>query len=416
MAHSALWLRVFDIMHRVRQLLFWVLLAGLLFAAHLSWRETRFGRGPQDASAELTGPAQEIAFVANVVEGSVSLIDLESYQVVDTLDVVPDGKRVGLFRDPLQWLAQGYLESRGGLNFAQDTDLSRDGRVLYVSRGYLGDVAAFDIASGGMLWRTPVSGLRADHMDISPDGRRLYVSALIFGGNIVEVLDSASGEHLGAFPTGQWPHDVHTTPDGARIYTASLGNMLKDGAERDVEADAYQVTVTDAVTLERLKHYSFEAGIRPFVFNRKETRLYAQLSNTHALIAYDLTNSRNLERLELPIAPGLTEADWDFEAPHHGLALTPDESTLCVAGRASDYAALVSVTNDHLTPLATIPVGDAPSWAALDLSGQRCILPNTRSNDVSIISIDTPGELARVRVGAAPKHVTVGRVPAALLD
>ncbi len=399
---------------RIKQLFIWVLLAALMFAAHLSWRETRYGRGPLDASAELAGPAREIAFIANVVEGSVSLLDLGTYQLVDTLDVVPDGKRVGLFRDPLQWLAQPYLESKGGLNFVQDTDLSLDGRVLYVSRGYLGDVAAFDIASGGVLWRTPLSGMRADHMDISPDGRRLYVSALICGGNIVEVLDTETGEHLGAFPTGQWPHDVHVSADGARVYVASLGNMLKEGAERDAQPNAYNITIADAVSLQRLKHFRFEAGIRPFVFNRDETRLYAQLSNAHALVSYDLTQSRNLVRLELPIAPNLTAADWDFEAPHHGLAMTPDESTLCVAGRASDYAALVGINGDQLTTLATIPVGDAPSWAALDLSGGRCILPNTRSNDVSILSIEEQRELARVRVGAAPKHVTVGRVPAKL--
>ncbi len=402
-------------MRRARQLFIWVLLAALIFASHLSWRETRYGWGPRDSSDDLTGRSREIAFVSNVVEGSVSLLDLESYQVVDTINVVPDGKRVGLFRDPLQWAAQGYLESRGGLNYAQDTDLSRDGRVLFVSRGYLGDVAAFDIASGGVLWRTPISGMRADHMDISPDGRRLYVSALIFGGNIVEVLDTANGEHLGAFTTGQWPHDVHTTADGARIYAASLGNMLKDGAARDADPDAYKITVADAVSLKRLKSYRFEAGVRPFVFNQAETRLYAQLSNTHALIAYDLKQSRNLARLELPVSPGLTEADWDFEAPHHGLALTPDESILCVAGRASDYAALVAVHDEVLETLSIIPVGDAPSWAALDLDGKRCILPNTRSNNVSIISIREQRELARVRVGAAPKHITVGRVPAAIL-
>jgi DNA-binding beta-propeller fold protein YncE len=403
-------------MARVRQLFIWVLLAALLFGAHLSWRETRYGRGPQDHSGDLTGPGREIAFVSNVVEGSVSMVDLATYQVIDTLDVVPDGKRVGLFRDPLQWLAQGYLESRGGLNFAQDTDLSRDGRVLYVSRGYLGDVAAFDIASGGVLWRTPVSGMRADHMDISPDGRRLYVSALIYGGNIVEVLAAASGDHLGAFPTGLWPHDVHTSHDGARVYAASLGNMLKDGAERDAEPNAYSVTVVDAVSLGRLKSHRFESGVRPFVFNRDETRLYAQLSNAHALMSYDLKAGRHLGRLELPIDQGVTEADWDFEAPHHGLALTPDESTLCVAGRASDYAALVRIAGDQLATEAVIDVGDAPSWATLDLDGGRCLLPNTRSNDLSIISIAEQRELVRVRVGAAPKHVTVGRVPASLLN
>ena len=100
-------------MSRARQLFFWVLLAALLFAAHLSWQETRYGRGPQDASGDVSGPSREIAFVSNVVEGTVSLVDLDTYQILDTLDVVPDGKRVGLFRDPLQWLAQSNKKDVG---------------------------------------------------------------------------------------------------------------------------------------------------------------------------------------------------------------------------------------------------------------------------------------------------------------
>jgi hypothetical protein len=37
-------------------------------------------------------------------------------------------------------------------------------------------------------------------------------------------------------------------------------------------------------------------------------------------------------------------------APHHSLELSPDESTLCAAGRASDYVALVSTEQVGLGP------------------------------------------------------------------
>src|SRR5918993_282653 len=52
----------------------------------------------------------------------------------------------------------------GSPNYAQDTDVSPDGRTLYVSRGYLGDVAAFDVASGKQVWRRSLNTTRADHM------------------------------------------------------------------------------------------------------------------------------------------------------------------------------------------------------------------------------------------------------------
>ncbi|MEE4384300.1 MAG: hypothetical protein V2J02_20050, partial [Pseudomonadales bacterium] len=87
--------------------------------------------------------------------------------------------------------------------------------------------------------------------------------------------------------------------------------------------------------------------------------------------------------------------------------------TLCLAGRASDYAALVATAD--LSLLATVPVGDAPSWAALDAAGALCILANTRSDDVSLVSVARREEVARLAVGRAPKHVTVGRVPEAVL-
>ena len=63
-----------------------------------------------------------------------------------------------------------------------------------------------------------------------------------------------------------------------------------------------------------------------------------------------------------------------------------------------------------------MPVGDAPSWAALSENGRFCVLANTRSDDVSIVDLRAGEERARVSVGRAPKHVTVGRVPLSVLD
>ena len=387
------------------------LLTGLIFAGlFVGYLQAQgYSVGPRDSAAELTGPAREIAFVSNVVEGSVSLLDMIARRELGRIDIKPDGAEVGFFRDPMQWLAQDIIEGSGGLNYAQDTDLSRDGTVLFVSRGHLGDVAAFDIATGELLWRTPVAGIRADHMTRSPDGTRLYVSALIYGGDVVEVLDTASGAHLGRFSTGLWPHDVHTNDEGTHVYAASLGDMQAELLERNAPANAYEITVARADSLEVIARHSFDAGVRPFSVTADESRLYAQLSNTHSVIAYDIEARAVIARVDLPVDAGVTEADWDFDAPHHGLALTPDESRLCIAGRASDYAAVLST--EGLALLGTIDVGDAPSWAALDAAGQTCVLANTRSDDVSFVSMATLQELARIKVGRAPKHVTIGRVP-----
>jgi YVTN family beta-propeller protein len=120
-----------------------------------------------------------------------------------------------------------------------------------------------------------------------------------------------------------------------------------------------------------------------------------------------------VRRLELPFNAGQPIADWLLEAPLHGLALTPDGRTLCLAGRESDYVALVRAP--ELSLIATVAVGRAPGWADIAGSGRLCVVPNARSNDLSIVSIATKTELARVPVGKGPRHVRVANVPAALM-
>ena len=94
--------------------------------------------------------------------------------------------------------------------------------------------------------------------------------------------------------------------------------------------------------------------------------------------------------------------------------MTADETTLCLAGRASDYAALVATAD--LSLIKTIPTGDAPSWSAIDSEDRHCVVANTRSDDVSIIDLATQEEAARLPAGRGPKHVTIGQVPVRVLD
>ncbi len=361
-----------------------------------------------DVKRRIAGAAQiqpssiEIALVANAQAGTVALVDVASRSVLGTIDVNP---------------ARAKSEGPGATNYAQDTDVSPDGRTLYVSRGYLGDVAAFDIAGGSLLWRRPLDTGRADHMVLTPDGRSLFVSALM--DNRVYKVTAATGKITGHFLTGVYPHDNKVSRDGRRVYNSSIGPLgslpRKAGAPPLTETprNPFELTVADVGTLQIRDRIRFDTGIRPWEFTPDEKGLYAQLSNQHAVVAYNLAVRRVVRRLELPVTPGVTVADWDFEAPHHGLALTPDGRTLCLAGRASDYAALVRAPD--LTLIATIPVGDAPGWAETADKGRLCLIANTRSDDLSIISIAERNEIVRLPIGKGPKHVTVARIPASVV-
>lgn len=169
------------------------ILSGVVIFAGVLWYQV-----PLEVHAAQIPPAfVEIAVVANAEAGTVALVDVASRSVLGAIDVNP---------------AHAKAEGPGRPNYAQDTDVSLDGRMLYASRGYLGDVAAFDIASARLLWRRSLNTGRADHMTITPDGRNLFVSALM--DNRVYKLSTSTGEIAGHLVTGVYPHDVKVSKDG----------------------------------------------------------------------------------------------------------------------------------------------------------------------------------------------------------
>ena len=354
--------------------------------------------------------AREVMLVANAEGGTVSLVSPGGLRVLREIDVLPDGPDAGLEDNPMQaLLGQQIVEAAGGDNYAQDQDVSPDGRTLYVSRGHRGDVAAFNIRTEKLLWKVPIPGFRSDHMTISHDGRYLYVSALTE--DEVEVIDTREQAIVATFPSGQWPHDNHVSPDGQRLYNGSIGNIVAPAESRQAAAGGespYQLTIVNAKTLEPVESHPFERGIRPYVITHDERRLYAQLSEFHGVVAFDLEKGEIVRTRELPIDEGVTEDDYDFEAPHHGLAMTPDETMLCAAGRASDYVALLSTR--RLKPRAIIEVDDAPGWAAISPDGERCFVANTRADTLSVISFAKRKEIRRLKIGDGPKQIEAVRL------
>ena len=374
-------------------------------------------RGPDDSEH------RDVVFVANSGDGTVSVVDADAFEVRREIDVLPDGERADPTEDPVQGTAgQPLVEAAAGENYAQDLNVSPDGETLYVSRGHRGDVAAFDVESGDLLWKTPVNGFRSDHMTIYPDGSRLFVSAISGQPDEgVDVLDTETGDIVGRFQTGEFPHDNVVSPDGERIYNSSIGNILQprevreerpDEVNETVMNEPYQITVADAETLEVLDTHVFDRGVRPWEMTSDGRFIYAQLSFFHGFIEYDLRERRTRRTVQLPkseAAEEMDESEYPFEAPHHGLAMSPDEELVCVAGRVSNYAALVR--RSDLREVAVIDVGESPGWAANTPDGSHCVVTSEVANTASFISYETREEVARVDLGEVPKYAIGARVP-----
>jgi YVTN family beta-propeller protein len=399
--------------------------AGLLVAGLLA--STLVGCGP---SGPPPGPlGRDVILVGNNVSGTVSFIDERTYDNLGSLDVVPDleERLAEIAADPergplypvmkqlqaLRVREPGQGDAAGD-RLVDDLMVSPNGRTLYVSRSNLGDVVAFDLTDRDheMLWRFRTAGLRADHATLSPDGRRLVVSATT--ADIAQVVDTATGQEVGRFPTGHFPHQNDYSADGSLIYNASIGDVVLLGHAQNDQKGARQVTVVDAETYEVVDVHPFEYGVRPAVFTPDGTTMFAQLSYLNGLVRYDLASRTIVDTVELP-ASDVTRALYpEFDLyPHdsaqHGLALSGDGSRLCSAGTITDQVAIVGA--DDLDVERVVPGGELPYWAITSRDGTKCIVSNAGSGDVSVIDYATGAEVARVPAGTYAGRSRLARIP-----
>jgi DNA-binding beta-propeller fold protein YncE len=359
--------------------------------------------------------SRPILAVGNSYDGTVNLIDARTlHRLGPPLNVIPDGDTP---RDPAQAsIYDAIISSRGEENFAQEVAFSPDAKTLYVSRGYLGDVAAFSLTTRELLWRVQLPSLRADHLAVSPDGQNLFVTSLP-GTKVLEVSTSTH-QVVGSYDAGDYPHVLEFSPDEKYLYSGSLGNQL---APYGLDNGVHEIAVADPTTLQVVRTYQFDAGVRPFEFTTDGRRLVLQLSYFNGFKVLDLASGNIVRSVELPLrGPGTTLSPKDYPnaAAHHGIAISGN--TVCDAGTISNYAALVSLKTGHVNKI--VDVGQAPGEALTSLDGRYCYLTNRgptalsrprvtdgSGDSVSVVDYRT-GHVRTVKVGVHPQSEATARV------
>jgi YVTN family beta-propeller protein len=387
---------------------------------------------PAAAAAPNAPDARDVLYVGNNWDGTADVVDPQTFQVVARINIIPDidERMAEIQSDPERlgyFLAIRELVGEGHDQFVDDMFSSHDGRYLYVSRPSLADVVAFDLRSREIVWRVKVDGNRADHMAISPDGTRLLVSAST--AKVVDVIDTAAGEIVGRFPSGDQPHENNYSRDGKLIYHASIGAVYTPLDEPALDASKGErvFQIVDADTLQILRRIDMgqkldefgepdmSGAVRPMALAPDERLLYFQVSFFHGFVEYDLQEDRVLRLAHLPLseeAAGMRREQYLLDSAHHGLAMNPEGTKLCAAGTMSDYAAIVDRTSFDFS---IVPVGQKPYWSTNSADGRYCFVSVSGDDRVSVISYETGQEVARIPVGDHPQRMRTGKLHAGLL-
>jgi YVTN family beta-propeller protein len=304
-----------------------------LFAALMACVPARpLGAGPATGGAP--SPPGDRLYVANQGDATITVIDIASLEVVDTVD--------------LQEL--GFSENAKPHHIVVEPD----GSFWYVS--LIGENRILKLDREGRLVaqaELEVPGMLALH----PDGERLYVGRSMSAVNpphsigVLRRSDMSVDEIDVFFPR---PHALVVHPDGGRVYSASLAvNQL--GA---IDADTWDMELT---TLDGPTHTLVQFAVAP---DGRTLVVTGEL--TGQLLVFDLTD---------PDHPALESRIDVGERPWHPV-FGPDGRFVYVGTKGSDSIVAVDVRAGTIAWTIEGDGLDQPHGSALSPDGRWLFVSN----------------------------------------
>jgi YVTN family beta-propeller protein len=266
------------------------------------------------------------------------------------------------------------------------------GRVAYTTIESEKALKALDSTTGKLLQTLSLPG-RPNQCAVTPNGKSVAVP--IFDGDSVQIVDGESLKVLKSLPVPM-PHNCLNAGSNDHMFVTSMrGN---------------QVNMIDLRTLEYMAEIPVGGVPRPIAVDREEKTLYVALSLLHGFVIAEIASRKVVHKVEFPPLPADLDLRPLLNTATHGLTLTPDGKELWAASVPTGNVFVYDVAAAKVS--SVIPVGQLPNWIAFSPDGRYGCVTNTGSNDCSIIDRRNKKEVARIKVGKAPKRLATVSVAA----
>jgi YVTN family beta-propeller protein len=260
-----------------------------------------------------------------------------------------------------------------------------NGRVAYTTIESEKAVKALDSLSGKVLSTLLLPG-RPNQCAVTPNGR--FVAVPIFDGNSVQIVDSETMKIVKSLPV-EMPHNCLNAGNNDHMFVTSMrGNG---------------VNMIDLRKLEYMAEIPVGGVPRPIAVDREEKTLYTALSLFHGFVIADIPSRKVVQKVEFPPLPADLDLRPLLNTATHGLMLTPDGKELWAASVPTGRVYVYDVPAGKVS--SAIEVGQLPNWIAFSADGRYGCVTNTGSNDCSVIDRRSKKEVARIKVGKAPKRL-----------
>jgi YVTN family beta-propeller protein/parallel beta-helix repeat protein len=301
------------------------------------------------------------AYVTNLFSDSISVIDVSTNNVVDTVPLTQNPPLAGAIA------------------------ITPNGQYLYaVNRG--GSLTVLRATDYGVIATIPLgTNLDANDVAISPDGSVAYVTQ--GNTNNVSVIDTAALSMIATIDVGTQPYRVAFSPDGATAYVA---NMLSSTISV-IDTTAHGVIDTIDVGLFPTDIATVASGSR--------RKAYVAAWGASAVQVIDLLT--NTVTASIPL-----NGAWQVEASSDGSFVAVAQWSLSTKGLT-----IIETATDTIVSSLAVPVEQATLRLTPDAT--RAFLTDFSGNSgpgdsVFVIDIPTNRIVADVPVGSAPFGIAIG--------
>ncbi len=291
------------------------------------------------------------AWVTNLLDDSVSVIDTATNSVVATVPVGDGPEAVGVNPDNTRvYVANGAADTVSVIDVAtnavvatvpvgdnpQGVAVDPSGFWVYVVNNADKTVSVISAASNTVIATIPVGqgSLRAV---VSADGNRLYVTNA--GENNVSVIDTHTRLELTKIAVGMSPAGLDVTPDRTRLYVANTTDPQSGGG-----SVVGTVSVIDTTTNAVIKTIDVDSA-EAVATNPAGSRVYVSQRFHSGVTAID----RSTDTVSASTSVGFLP---------RGLAVTPNGNRVLVANSSPNTVSVVETATNTVS--GTVNVGRRP--------------------------------------------------------
>jgi len=294
------------------------------------------------------------AYVANTGDGTISVIDTEMDEVIETIkvdDEISDGIAANPMNNEVYTAnyRKGVLNIIDGINFnikeklelgrnIHGIDVSPDGKFLYVTSGDLQEgeefnyIMIYDTKERKIVKEIKSNSKSPAHISFSEDSKFAFVSNVM--SNDISVIDTEKQEIIRTIHVGNTPNEGKLSMDGKLLYVANL------------------------------------------------------MDNVLSIV--DIEKESEIERI--PAGKGT-----------HGVAVTDDDKYVWTANRFSNDVTIIDLESKVV--VETITTGKVPNHVFRVPNSKKMYVSNLDSGDIAVVNTETYEITKKIKVGQKPHEI-----------